>query len=146
MRTAYESPQDRTNEKEVIDYISMLWSCQCRKLPLDYYLDYAIVDPTDESIRALIEIKCRTYTIDQINRMGGYLLSLSKWTHAKQFCESSELPFLLVVRFQSEIWYFKTKDFLHDGLKWMKRHDMRDQYDMEPAVIINCSRFVKVSP
>lgn len=145
MRRQYETEQDRANETWVIDQISMRWSCQCRKLPLDYFLDYAVVDPTDESIRALIEVKCRNYTIQQIDRFGGYLLSLSKWAKAKQLCEGAGLPFFLIVKFKDEVWYFKTMTFNFDGMRWIKREDTNDPQDKEPAVLIKCSRFVKVN-
>lgn len=69
MRLTYETEQDRAHEAKIGQYLSDRWACQIFKLKPYYGLDFAIF--VDGRMRGVMEIKCRTYTSEQLTGMGG---------------------------------------------------------------------------
>ena len=112
------------------------------KLPIRYHLDF--VAQRGKNAVAFCEVKVRTYSMEQIGKMGGYMLSLGKWSSAKQMCEASGLPFILVVKAADGIWYAIIDSFKPDSVIVNGRQDRGDWQDIEPCVLINQSRFKKL--
>lgn len=144
MRPIYETQADLDGERAIADTLSAMWSCTFHKLPISYRLDYAV--QRNCIVRAFCEIKSRKYTMKQISDMGGYKISLSKWTAAKNLCSASGVPFLIVIQAKDGLWM---KSFDHHSMPRLPvsmwgRKDRNDDQDIEPCTIIPCSLFQKI--
>jgi hypothetical protein len=142
MRPIYETQEDLASEQGVAKHLAKVWRCEMSKLPIRYHLDF--VAQRGKNAVAFCEVKVRTYSMEQIGKMGGYMLSLGKWSSAKQMCEASGLPFILVVKAADGIWYAIIDSFKPDSVIVNGRQDRGDWQDIEPCVLINQSRFKKL--
>lgn len=141
-RPLYESADDLRNEQDTAALLGRLWDCQFRKLPIRYHLDFTITQG-DKAV-AFCEMKTRSYTMQKIEEMGGYLLSLGKWGAAQSLHHASRLPFILVVKTLDGIWYATFTDFLPERVVVQGRTDRGDWQDIEPCVLIPGKHFKKV--
>lgn len=139
MRPLYETAVDVNNEQAVARDVESAFQCVLHKLPIRYGLDYALED--EGQIKAWAEVKVRSYTMQAIGNMGGYLLSLGKWIAARALCESTGLPFVLIVRATDGLYYAKFKTFHAARIEMKGRHDRGDWQDIEPCVLIETGRF-----
>ena len=130
-RPIYESKEDLVQEKSVADFAASKWDCAFAKLKKAYALDYAIFK--DKKIVSFAEIKCRNYSMEKLDSMGGFMISLHKWIEAKNVCDTSKVPFTLLVGTEDGIWYHKTEDFLNDGVSIGGRYDRNDSQEIGRA-------------
>lgn len=142
MRPIYETQHDLNAEQEVALHLEKVWKCKMSKLPVRYHLDF--VAQRGRNAVAFCEVKVRNYTMARIGEMGGYMISLGKWSSAKQMCEASGLPFILIVRATDGIWFSLISSFKPDSVVVNGRQDRNDWQDIEPCVLINQSRFKKI--
>jgi hypothetical protein len=142
MRQLYETQEDLSSEAEVADYLSKIWKCEMSKLPIRYHLDF--VAQRGKNAVAFCEVKVRNYSMEQIGKMGGYMLSLGKWSSAKQMCEASGLPFILIIKATDGIWFSLIDSFKPDSVIVNGRTDRDDWQDIEPCVLIKQSRFKRI--
>ena len=140
-RPLYETQTHLDQEQGVAAVISSRWDCQPVKLPIKYSLDFALV--RNKRIVSYCEMKTRNYTMNEINSMGGYLLSLNKWINAQNMCKSSGVPFTLIVQtVDKKIWYSVFKDDFSKLTTYMVgRKDRNDWQDIELCVLISANRF-----
>ena len=141
MRPLYESEQDLSNENEVAQKFERAWDCKFNKMPIRYHLDFVLTK--GDKVVAYCEVKTRNYEMSKIDEMGGYLMSIGKWSAAKNLSEASNVPFILIARTLDGLWYMKTKEFTPDDVLLRGRTDRQDWQDIEPCVLIKCSRFKK---
>lgn len=141
MRPLYETEEHLEAEEKTAAVLAKAWNCQFHKMPIRYNLDF--VAKRGDIALAFCEFKTRTYTMAQIDSMGGYLLSIGKWSAAKTICEASGLPFTLIVSTNDGIWYYTVKDFKPDSVLVRGRKDRHDWQDIEPCVLLKTSRFTK---
>jgi hypothetical protein len=111
-------------------------------MPIRYHLDFVLTK--GDKVVAYCEVKSRSYTMEKIDAMGGYLMSIGKWSAAKNLSEASCVPFILVARTVDGIWYMSTQDFRPDGVLLRGRTDRQDWQDIEPCVLLECRRFKKI--
>lgn len=142
MRPLYESSGDLKNEQDVARELGLRWDCQFIKMPLRYHVDFAILHKRE--LAAWSELKVRNYSMPEIHKMGGYMLSLGKWMEAERLSKISKLPFVLVVKTTDGLWHYTTRDFEHDGISIKGRTDRNDWQDVEPCVMFQTSRFKQV--
>ena len=142
MRQLYETQDNLNSERDVATHLEKIWKCEMSKLPIRYHLDF--VAQRGKNAVAFCEVKVRTYSMEQIGKMGGYMLSLGKWSSAKQMCEASGMPFILVVKTTDGIWYAIIQSFEPDNVIVNGRQDRNDWQDIEPCVLINQSRFKRI--
>ena len=142
MRPMYETKEDLSNELDAVAVAEKLWNCTMSKLPIRYHLDF-VAKRGDKAV-AFCEVKTRNYTMEQIGRMGGYLMSIGKWSAAKQLHDCTGLPFILVVRTTDGLWFGTFRDFTPDDVMVRGRTDRNDWQDIEPCVLINVSKFSKL--
>lgn len=140
-RPLYETEDDLSNEQRVAERLSEAWKCKFVKMPIRYHLDF-VLTRGDRAV-AFCEIKTRNYTMERINEMGGYLMSIGKWASAKALSEASGLPFILVANTTDGIWYMKAITFVADDILVRGRTDRNDWQDIEPCVLLRCDRFKK---
>ena len=141
-RPLYESNTDLNNEQYVAQKIGAVWGCEFKKMPIRYHLDF-VLTKGDKAV-AFCEVKSRNYTMQRIDEMGGYLMSIGKWSAAKNLSEASGLPFILVARTLDGIWYTVVKDFKPDDVLVRGRTDRNDWQDIEPCVLLKCERFKRL--
>jgi hypothetical protein len=145
MRPLYESEADLARERDVAALIEQRWKCQMFKLPLQYHLDYAAV--RNDRVVAFCEIKVRTYTMDQIENLGGYMISLGKWTTAHSLFLSTRLPFALIVKAQDGVYHANINSeelFTRHSVVIKGRKDRNDWQDIEPCVLLNTNGFKRL--
>lgn len=142
MRPIYETAQDLGREQEVASTLESAWKCRFVKMPIRYHIDFVLIK--EDKAVAFCEIKTRNYTMQKIDEMGGYLMSIGKWGSAKALSESSGLPFILVAKTTDGIWYTSVKDFKADEILVRGRTDRQDWQDIEPCVLLYCKRFTKI--
>jgi hypothetical protein len=138
----YESDNDLKSESGVVETLCTQWRCEYSKLPIRYHLDY-VLRRKDKAV-AFCEVKSRSYTMSEIDSMGGYLMSVGKWMAGKSMSEATGLPFILAVKTTDGIWYGKFTEFKPDDVLVRGRTDRNDWQDIEPCVLLNCNRFVKI--
>lgn len=141
IRPLYERQIDREKEAEIIALIERAWRVKAAKLKVALKLDYAL--SREGRVVAFAEVKARTYSWEQIDQLGGYMLSLDKWAQARSLC--SGLPFSLVVDAAGELRSFTTRFDLAFPITLGGRKDRDDWQDMEPCILIPVRHFSPVS-
>jgi hypothetical protein len=141
-RPLYESKKDLDSEKEVIEQLGEKWNCSFAKMPIRYHLDYVL--KKDDKALAFCEVKTRSYTMQKIGEMGGYLMSIGKWSSAKSLYDCSGLPFILIVKTLDGIWWSIFKEFNPDNVLVRGRTDRNDWQDIEPCVLLDIKKFKKL--
>ena len=142
MRPLYETQADLVSEQDVAAHLAKVWNCEMSKLPIRYHLDF--VAQRGKNAVAFLEIKVRNYSMERIGNMGGYMLSLGKWSSAKQICEASGLPFILAVKATDGIWFTLIESFKPDSVIVNGRQDRGDWQDIEPCILINKSKIKRI--
>ena len=142
MRTYYETQKDLDGEKKMAQIMEGKWACQMFKLPIKYHLDYAIT--RNDQIIAFCEMRSRKYSLEKLNEMGGFYISLEKWKSAKQLYDLTELPFIMALETPYALYYAMFKEFKPDGYTISGRKDRGDWQDIEPCVLLNTKRFTKL--
>ena len=142
MRPMYETKEDLSRETSVVKLVEKAWNCTMTKLPIRYHLDY-VAKRGDRAV-AFCEIKTRNYSMAQIDSFGGYLMSIGKWSSAESLNRASGLPFSLVVHATDGIYFSTFKEFIPDDVLVRGRTDRDDWQDIEPCVLLNTKRFMKL--
>ena len=142
MRPLYETTADLEGEVSVAKTLAPLWNCEFVKLPLRYHLDF-VVTRNGRAI-AYAELKTRNYSMADIDKMGGYLMSIGKWSAAKQLCDASLLPFVLIVKTLDGLYRSSFTEFIPDDVLVRGRTDRNDWQDIEPCVLLNTKRFKRI--
>lgn len=142
-RPAYETTQDRDNERDVVGRAMHAWpGLVVTGMPKWYPVDFW---GQRGDYGAAIEIKCRRYTLARIDAMGGLMIGLRKWSAAMALCQAGRVPFKVWLRTTDggahQYWTHSTTDFAHDGVAVTGRNDRYDSADMEPCVLLRAARF-----
>lgn len=130
VRPLYESADDRAREAEIATKIERLLSRKLIKLPMQYRLDYMVMD--DERLTAWVEIKRRFHTFDNYPNV---FLSLAKVMAARELNAATGLPCRFFVQFNDCLAH---ADMCKPGraLRFSGRFDREDWQDIEPLVLI----------
>lgn len=139
MRPLYETQSDLRNEAQVVSILSKSWNTTFHKLPIRYHLDYAATK--NGKVIGYVEIKVRKYTMAQIDKWGGYMLSIAKLQTAQELCRISKATFCLVVQCTDGLYWMTIKDFSEFPVVITGRTDRGDSQDVEPCVLIPGGRF-----
>lgn len=142
-RPLYETEDNLREQEGVARLVEEKWKCKFVKLKKAYALDYAVL--RGGKIVAFAEVKCRNYTMEKLNSFGGFMLSLHKWTEAKNISGVSGVPFVLIVKTIDGFWHHSTTGFETDGISFGGRTDRNDLQDVEPVVILKGGRFKKLA-
>lgn len=143
-RPLYETSADLSNEAAVLDLISKKWGAVYHKLPIRYHLDYVATNPKGQVV-GYVEIKVRKHSMDQIDRWGGYMLSLAKLQTAESLCRISKAVFVLVVKCPEGVYWAKITDFTKFPVVIAGRTDRGDLQDVEPCVMIPTKLFIPLA-
>ena len=139
MRPIYESQTDIDNEIGVAKKISDAWSCDVYKLPAMEVADFAI--EKDGRYVGLMEVKCRNYSYDQLDRMGGLIISKRKIDDIFELAKKGDVFVVIAVRLAGVV-YVMSEEALSDfEVITAGRRDRGDQKDIEKCYLIPMSRF-----
>ena len=140
MRPLYETKEHLLQERNIASMIGHLWNCETRKLPITYHLDFIL--SRNRKALGFMEIKSRSNrSSSEVDRMGGYLINLSKIEKAKSLTKITGLPFFLVVEFSDGIFAARFNEIPNFDIFIGGRKDRNDWQDIEPVVLINMNLF-----
>ena len=139
MRPLYESDQDRSNEAKVAGEISKIWGCHVRKLDPTNSADYAVEH--NGSVVALLEIKCRKYSFDQLQKLGGLFISRQKIDRVMGVCAGEGLWFTLAISLPDGIYALSAKEWPSFEIVRAGRTDRNDPADIEQCYLIPMNYF-----
>lgn len=113
-----------------------------KKNPIQYRMDFSVINSRNKKIEAMIELRCRKYTKRKITELGGLSISLMKWIAALKYWEEFKIPVRFYFRFldtpKGE--YFRldaTREVYEQcSLGWMEMHSRGDKQDCEPTLLI----------
>lgn len=137
----YETPEHQTAERAVADELAAHFGIELRKHGDFNRSDYCAIDR--KSVTRIIEIKCREYTMERLESLGGYFISLGKYTHCVCLSRVGRIGFAIAVRTTDGLWLHEA-DGQHDGVVWGGRTDRGDPNDVEPVVVLRRARFQKL--
>jgi len=145
-RPLYETQQDRLAEARVAKKVADKWALRPIKLRPTYVVDYALMK--ENTCAGFMEVKCRNYTMSEMDKMGGFMISLDKLAKGIQLARIGRVVFTIAVSAKGVIYYYDIKDNnilnCHDGLSFGGRTDRDDPQDVEPAALFKAARFQKL--
>lgn len=139
MRPIYETDADVTREKDVADWLADRWSISVCKNPRLYAVDYCAM--RDGILASWLEIKNRSYTKDQIDKWGGYMMGATKVAGMALLIGVSKRPAFLCVNLAGEIYSMRYKPDALYKTEYRGRADRGDPDDMEPCLMFPMSEF-----
>jgi hypothetical protein len=144
MRKQYESDDELSNERIVMERACDIWKCQYHKLPYSYHLDFALTQ--NDRIKSFAEVKARNMEWGQYPDI---MISMSKFLWAKNIDKAMGVDTLLIVwaKKDDEIVWCKLNDVYipGDSLRYGGRTvQRRDEQDVEPVVHIRNNNFQKL--
>ena len=142
MRPRYETPEDLNREKAVALLLEGHFGAEAVKLPESYRVDYAYFsrgrNPTPV---AFCEIKCRNRAYDQYPTM---VLSQSKWDVLVKLAKDRWVPVHFATQLLDGLYLMTCRDVPYDVVVGGRTVDTRDEWDIEPVVLIPMTEFKKV--
>jgi hypothetical protein len=133
----YETTADESAERRIAAYVSTVYGVTMWKTPQFAVVDY--IATRDGAPVGLVEIKCRSMSIEEIDARGGYLISLNKLKKMRMLSEMLKIPSVLVVKFKDKVYEYITHDFGYDGVVPFNRNDRPDEREM--AAVLYTTRF-----
>jgi hypothetical protein len=139
MRPIYEKQSDVENELGVARAISAAWGCDVYKLPVMESADFAI-EVSGEYV-GLMEVKCRTYSYDQLDKMGGLIISKRKVDAVFNLAKEHDVFVVLAVRLSGVIYVMSRRILSDFEVIKAGRRDRNDPQDIEECYLIPMSCF-----
>jgi len=134
MRPIYEKQSDIENELGVARDISAAWMCDVYKLPPLESADFAI-EVNGEYV-GLIEIKCRNYSYDQLDKMGGLIISKRKVDAVFNLAKEHDVFVVLAVRLSGVVYVMSRRILPDFEVIRAGRRDRNDPQDIEECYLI----------
>jgi len=151
MRPTYETDTDLDRELDVATKLSKEWRCDVTKTKKFYPVDY--VATRDGRLVSILEIKTRNYTMDELERFGGFMISAEKLVRARELSEMVRVPFILVLKLfgalgdqgipQGETYYrsFYNRERYSGEVRLGGRTDRNDPDDRELVMLFTRNMF-----
>ncbi len=139
MRPVYETENDLRNERDVVESLSNLWCTKSHKMPRAYSLDYLLT--RERKAVAFVEIKCRQVPSWQYDTL---MISMAKILKGRAITRETELPSLLVVKWNDMVGYVYMSEIDMD-IQVGGRTDRGDAQDIEPVCMIPIENFRRIS-
>lgn len=145
MRPTYESEEDRKQERQIADLLSVYWRCRFAKLKKACHVDFGLI--REDKIVGLVEIKCRNYSLEEIDKMGGLFISALKYQAARQWCDTYKIGFAVIAKLSDGLYFWSTKKdepFPVLKMEMGGRTDRGDWQDIEPCCLVPANEFRKL--
>jgi len=140
-----ETELQKKTERWVGEQVSKYWECRVYELPKFYRLDWQLM--RDGETFGFGEFKGRSYSYAQLEEMGGFMLSLSKFLHMGMTSQHTGLPVYLFTKLGDLILSYEHltgRNQYHKVSRFFKSHRQR-KTDVEPAVVIPMDHFKPVN-
>lgn len=143
-RPIYENDTTLMAERRIASRLAAAWKCDVHKLDRRHHTDWMLT--RSKSAIGWAELKGRPkYTWENINRLGGYMLSLEKWRDGVSRLLITGLPYCLVVedgQGDCRAAVYKSEP----DVEWFRfgmggRSDRGDPLDIEPVIYIPTDHF-----
>lgn len=145
-RPFYETQNDREKEFKVAQSVATLWGYTALKLKPACEVDYALT--LFDDIKGVMEIKCRNYSYDQLDRLGGYMLSCHKMSALRRWHTDFPIGIAIVIELTDGIYCWTIQSGIaierFSKIKMTGRKDRNDPQDIEPCVLIPMGKFRKI--
>lgn len=145
----YETARDRENEIAVAEALCEKWGYKYIKLKPNYEIDFALLQFDD--VKALLEVRCRNYSYDELNKLGGVMIACHKWmAFLKWKKELPDIGLVFALRLTDGIYAMISKSGYAlenpDPLKIKLTGAAypRDRWDVEPLILIPMNMFRKI--
>lgn len=145
-RPIYETENDRQRELSVAEMVSVFVGGKLVKTRPMSSIDYIVLD-MDGVASGLMEIKVRRYTVEELDRMGGFFLSERKLLLIYATAKHMKVDFHLVVKTENCLLLLS----LIDGKPWPKlermtggRFDRGDKKDVETMCLFPTTMFKRI--
>jgi hypothetical protein len=148
-RPSYETERDRQNELEVAKVVCDLWGLTYVKMKPFYEVDFALMRFKD--VKAVLEVRCRRQTYEQLDQWGGIFMSIHKWTAFKRWHDELPLTAIFAIRLLDGIYALIMKEGeAFAGWEPVKltlggSNNPRDEWDIEPLIKIPMKMFRKIA-
>ena len=144
-RPFYETSKDRAEELIAAKKIAAYFLFDIVQLKPACHADFGIIK--SGKVIGVMEVKRRKYTYDQMERMGGLMISAVKMQSLMNWKSSFGLGIMVGLQLSDGIYAFMVsrKDDLpmKSEIRIMGRTDRGDDQDMEPCVLLPMSEFTK---
>jgi len=148
MRPAYQTEQDELAEEVIATRLAKLWNCEMLKFGGKFNaIDRVAVRQEGKKhiVRAFAEIKKRTYSADDIARMGTMMVGFDKIATAKAIAVAGGLPlFLIVCTSESDLWCARVDNAPITEIVISGRIDRADEADITLQALYDFSLFKKI--
>lgn len=142
-RPRYEN-SDTLAEEESFKHLfeSAFPDVELRKNPIQYRIDFSVLDKSQERIIGMIEYRTRRYTKNKMSELGGVKISLMKILTGIEMSEKMGIPIQVFFSFldspRGEYYRFLMTRENYDQCTtgWMNFASRNDPQDCEPVVII----------
>ena len=142
-RPIYENEETKRDEKQFKSLFEKAFpDYLLRKNSIQYRLDFSVFDKRRETVVAMLELRCRHYTIKKIQEFGGLKISLLKWRTALDYWENLGIPVRFFFRFldtpEGEYYRLDANRENHDQCRidFMTMNSRNDWQDCEPCLLI----------
>lgn len=148
-RPFYETQKDRENEIKVAELLCEKWGCKFIKLKPLYEVDFALLR-FEEDVEAVLEVRCRNYSWDELNERGGVMISLHKWSAFKKMHTDFPLALIFALKLTDGIYaMIQKKGYAFENphpfkIKLTGSNHPRDKWDVEPLVLLPMKMFRKI--
>jgi hypothetical protein len=145
-RPFYETEEDRSKEFAVAKSLATLWGYTAIKLKPACEIDYVLT--LFDDIKGVMEIKCRNYSYEQLDKLGGYMLSCHKMSALRRWHADFPIGVAIAIQLTDGIFVFTVSHASaferFPKIKMAGRRDRGDAQDIEPCVLIPMQKFRKI--
>lgn len=146
-RPIYESEGDRQNQLSVAEIMAPILRSRLIKTPYLSAVDY-VVQSLEGVATGLLEVKVRSYSPEEMDRMGGFFLSERKLLLVYDVVRTMKMDFHLVVKTPNCLLHLLFKD----GKPWPRlerkfggRFDRGDSKDAETLCLFPTTMFTRIN-
>lgn len=143
MRPLYETQENLKNEAEAKAKLEKMWDVELKKMPISYYIDFAVISKETQLIIGWAEYRRRAFVWGLYDTI---MLSYNKFIHAKMLCAVKDLKCKFIVETDDGIY---SADLTDPNLKFELKYagrtiNVRDAADQEPTIFIDRSCFIRL--
>lgn len=144
MRPAYETDGDRHAEAVVMFDVQRIHKVGTRRIRKFFPVDYVIVD--GPYVTKWVEVKCRNYTLQELNHNGGLFLSALKVANIDALARATGITACVVAGLRDGVY---VADLPSPGtaplaIVFGGRVDRDDPADVEPCVCVPAHAWRKI--
>lgn len=135
-RQSYETEENLVKEREIADFIEVLWDAKLVKNPSSYRIDFGVIKKG--CVKGWVEVKERKIGLTTYPTV---ILSLRKWMEGRNLAAGTQTRFFFVIQLLDGRILCTDETTTERDVKYGGRKDRNDINDFEPVVHIPISDF-----